>query len=232
MHSRNEFVSQMRRYVGAKQGDINHKHIVDVYNSNVNLPRGYKLKYTDPWCAATVSAAAIECGYTDIIPCECSCNKMIDLFKIMGCWQENDAHTPKLGDLIFYDWEDSGIGDNIGQADHVGVVSEITGNSITIIEGNKGATHECGYRVMNINGRYIRGFAVPRFDDETEAPTPVPEEARTAITYVVQAGDNLTKIANKFNTTVDNLVDLNKKKHPTLIVNRNYIRAGWELTIR
>lgn len=35
--------------------------------------------------------------------------------------------------------------------------------------------------------------------------------------YVIQKGDNLTKIANKFNTTVDELVKLNNIKNPDLI---------------
>lgn len=37
-----------------------------------------------------------------------------------------------------YDWQDTGKGDNTGGADHVGIVEKVVGNTITIIEGNKG----------------------------------------------------------------------------------------------
>ena len=88
MHSRQVIVDKMMSWLGCHEGDPVHKHIIDTYNAHQPLARGYKVKYTDAWCATTVSAAAIECGYTDIIPTECSCNKMIELLKKMDIWQE------------------------------------------------------------------------------------------------------------------------------------------------
>lgn len=38
----------------------------------------------------------------------------IALFQALGSWVENDAYTPEPGDYIFYDWQDSGVGDNTG----------------------------------------------------------------------------------------------------------------------
>lgn len=37
------------------------------------------------------------------------------------------------------------------------------GRSFTVFEGNKGSRHECAYRVLPVNGRYIRGFGVPKY---------------------------------------------------------------------
>ena len=37
------------------------------------------------------------------------------------------------------------------------------GQKITVFEGNKGSRHECGYRTLEINGRYIRGFGIPAY---------------------------------------------------------------------
>ena len=37
------------------------------------------------------------------------------------------------------------------------------GQKITVFEGNKGSRHECAYRVIPVNGRYIRGFGVPKY---------------------------------------------------------------------
>jgi len=167
MHSRQVIVDKMKSWLGCKEGDATHKHIIDTYNSHEPLAQGYKVKYTDAWCATTVSAAAIECGYTDIIPTECSCNRMIKLLQQKGIWQENDAYIPKAGDIIFYDWQDSGIGDNIGTSEHVGIVERVDNGVITVIEGNKSDGVE--KRTIGINGRYIRGYGVPRYDDAPAA---------------------------------------------------------------
>ena len=164
MRNRQVIVDKMRSWVGCHEGDSTHKHIIDVYNARKPLPRGYKGKYTDSWCATTVSAAAIECGYTDIIPCECSCQQMIDLLKVMGIWMENDAYVPQPGDIIFYDWQDSGIGDNVGWSDHVGIVEKCDGNIVVAIEGNN--NDGVNRRSIQVNGKNIRGYGVPRYDKE------------------------------------------------------------------
>ena len=78
------------------------------------LPRGYKLGYTEAWCAAFVSACAIKTGMADIIPQECGCGSMVRLFKQLDSWDESDARIPNPGDIIFFDWDDNGYGDNTG----------------------------------------------------------------------------------------------------------------------
>ena len=104
----NKVISLAQEWVGKKESDGTHKEIIDIYNSHKPLARGYAVKYTDSWCATFVSAVAIKLGYFDIIPTECSCQKMIELFKKIGCWRENEDYTPKPGDIIFYDWQDDG----------------------------------------------------------------------------------------------------------------------------
>lgn len=162
-YSRNAVVKQAQAWIGCKESDGSHKKIIDVYNSHKPLARGYKVKYTDSWCAAFVSAVSIECGYTAIIPTECSCPQMIELFKDLGEWVENDAYKPSAGDVILYDWNDSGSGDNTGTPDHIGIVEKVSGNTITIIEGNKGDA--VARRTIQINGVTIRGYGVPKYDE-------------------------------------------------------------------
>lgn len=162
--TRSKIVAQARSWIGCKESDGSHKQIIDVYNADKPLPRGYKVSYTDAWCATFVTACAIKCGATDIIPKECSCNKMIALLKGLGCWVENDAYVPAAGDLIFYDWEDKGTGDNTGVSDHVGIVEKVSGNTITVIEGNY--NDACKRRVLTVGGKYIRGYGVPKYDSE------------------------------------------------------------------
>ena len=154
-------IAQAKAWLGCKESDGSHKKIIDTYNNHKPLARGYKVKYTDAWCATFVSACAIKCGYTDIIPTECGCDEMIKLFKKLNSWVENDSYIPKPGDIIFYDWQDNGIGDNIGAADHVGIVENVINNVIVVIEGNKNNAVE--RREIQINGRYIRGFGVPKY---------------------------------------------------------------------
>lgn len=161
-YSRNAVVKQAQSWIGCKESDGSHKKIIDVYNSHKPLARGYKVKYTDSWCAAFVSAVSIKCGYTAIIPTECSCPQMIELFKDLGEWVENDAYKPSAGDIILYDWNDSGSGDNTGTPDHIGIVEKVSGNTITIIEGNKGDA--VARRTIQVNGVTIRGYGVPKYD--------------------------------------------------------------------
>ena len=158
-------IEQAKSWLGCKESDGTHKKIIDVYNNHKPLARGYKVKYTDAWCATFVSACAIKCGFTDIIPTECGCSPMIQLFKNIGSWVENDAYIPKSGDIIFYDWQDSGIGDNTGVPDHVGIVEKVSGSTITVIEGNKNNAVE--RRNIQVNGKFIRGYGVPKYDVET-----------------------------------------------------------------
>ena len=66
-------VAQAQSWIGKKESDGSFKSIIDTYNAHKPLARGYAVKYTDEWCATFVSAVAIKCGYTDIIPTECSC---------------------------------------------------------------------------------------------------------------------------------------------------------------
>ena len=148
-------IAQARAWIGCRESDGSHKKIIDIYNSHRPLARGYAVKYTDAWCAAFVSACAIKTGMTDIIPTECGCGEMVKLFQRLGEWDENDARVPNPGDIIFYDWQDSGSGDNTGNPDHVGIVEKVSGGMITVIEGNK--NNAVGRRTIRVNGRYIRG---------------------------------------------------------------------------
>lgn len=161
---RSKVVNIMKAWRGAQQGSVRHREIIDLYNSYTPHPRGYKMTYSAPWCAATVSAAGIQAGLTDIMPVECSCASLIELYRQKGRWVESDAYRPDIGDLVLYDWQDTGKGDNTGAPDHVGMVCSLNPNStMTICEGNMGSDHKVGTRDITINARYIRGFCCPDY---------------------------------------------------------------------
>lgn len=161
---RQNVINIANAWIGCTEMDGSHRKIIDTYNNHKPLARGYSVRYNDAWCATFVSAVAIKAGLTDIIPTECGCNQMIQLFKKLGCWVENDAYVPKLGDIIFYDWDDSGAGDNKGNSDHVGIVVSVNDGKIKVVEGN--ISDAVGYRTIAVNGRYIRGFGCPLFSSK------------------------------------------------------------------
>jgi hypothetical protein len=163
---RNRFVKTAESYWGYRENDGSHKEIIDIYNSQTKLPRGYKVTYTDAWCATFVSAMGHFLGWSDIILPECSCNNMIELYKKAGRWEERDNYVPKIGDIIMYDWDDNGTGDNTGSVEHVGIVVDIDDNRIKIIEGNKNNAVE--YRELAVNGKFIRGYCLPNFIVKSE----------------------------------------------------------------
>lgn len=168
-------VSVAKGWLGIKGGTPEHHTIVDIYNAHRPLARGYKLKYTDAWCAGFASAVAVVAGLTDIIPTEVGCEEHIRLFQAMGRWVEDDAYTPQPGDYIFYDWQDNGQGDNRGYSDHVGIVASCDGINIKAIEGNKG--NAVSERSLKVNGRYIRGYGVPDYDAKAKTMTAADSEA-------------------------------------------------------
>lgn len=181
---RQKVVNQAKSWLGCKESDGSHRKIIDLYNSHKPLARSYAVKYTDAWCATFVSATSIACGYTDIIPTECGCGKMIELYQKLGRWEENDAYNPEPGDVVFYDWDDNGVGDNKGASDHVGIVEKVVGTTITVIEGN--CSNSVKRREIQVNGRYIRGYGLPAFEkkatkEDTGAKLSVEEIAKKVI---------------------------------------------------
>lgn len=166
MKSRTAVTELVTSWLGKNEADGSYKSIIDIYNSYKGpLPRGIKMDYKWAWCACTWSALAIALGYTDIMPIEISCGLLIDKAREMGCWNEDDAYIPNYGDAVLYDWDDNGVGDNTGWPDHIGTVTYRNPEAgyFVVIEGN--CADAVKKRTMSINGRYIRGFITPKYDN-------------------------------------------------------------------
>lgn len=156
---RNEVVKTINNL----KGESGHQRVLDVYNAQNPLPRSYKLQYKDPWCAATVSAVFLMNGYNALS--EVSCTMMVKKAKDLDIWVEDDAYVPQIGDVIMYDWNDNGKGDNLGTPDHVGIVISVTKSKIMVREGNKNKT--LGNRDVTVNSVTIRGYITPPYEDDT-----------------------------------------------------------------
>lgn len=165
---RQKVLAIMQGWVNLSRSAGTHKVIIDTYNGFKPLPRGYAVTYKDAYCATTVSAAGIKAGMTDIIPRECGCGEMVKLFQRMGRWKEQDDYVPDIADIIYYDWGDSGKGDNTGEPDHVGMIESVSGGIMTVIEGNMNGG-VVGRRKIAVNARYIRGFGVPDYASKATA---------------------------------------------------------------
>ena len=195
-----KILEQARAWLGRNEKAGTHKAIIDVYNSHKPLARGYQVKYTDAWCSTFVSAVSIKCGYVDIIPTECGCQNHIELFKKIGCWIEDENRTPNPGDIIFYDWDDNGIGDNKGYADHVGIVECVSNGKITVIEGN--ANNSVKRIYVAVNGKGIRGYGVPKYDKESGTATSKPTSTATASTATSGTTKKATYAAQSFQVSL------------------------------
>ena len=119
--------------------------------------------YRIEWCACFISWLAKKLDITNIIPVDMSCNSQISKFKTMGVW-----HTDRnfqSGDIIYYDWDIS------GDADHVGIVEKVSGNTLTVIEGNNGnfPNDRVRRREISSGSSLIFGYARPKYPVKSSA---------------------------------------------------------------
>ena len=151
-------IETMRAWIGKDK-----RTIIDIYNAHKPLAKGYKVKYTDAWCDTTVSSCFIVNDAVDLIGgTECGVERHIALFKKKGIWQEDGSITPRPGDIICYNWDDS-TQPNDGIADHIGIVEAVNAREVSVIEGNY--NDAVRRRVIPIGWGYIRGYARPKYDE-------------------------------------------------------------------
>lgn len=158
---RMQLVQTAESYLGCKESNGTHCKIIDIYNEHDPLAVDYQVTYTDSWCATYVSAIAIRCQLTDIIPTECGCERQIGLFQELGRWEEADDAIPLPGDLIYYDWDMEEEGESTGRSDHVGIVVGTKWPFVKVVEGNR--DDMVTYRIIRLNHKWIRGYARPDY---------------------------------------------------------------------
>ncbi|MBE6958294.1 MAG: hypothetical protein E7447_04000 [Ruminococcaceae bacterium] len=156
-----QVVSTAEDWLGSKESNNSHIPIIDLYNAHEPLAQGYLVKYDDNWCATFGSVVAIQTGLTDIIPTECGCERQINLFSALGCWEEADDYVPLPGDYIFYCTQNRRPGECTAWSDHVGIVVGTCLGFIKVIEGNAG--EQVTYRYIPINDVTIRGYGLPDY---------------------------------------------------------------------
>ena len=148
-----EYLDVCKKYLGTKEGTSKHRKIVDMFNSS--KLKTFPISYDDAWCSAYISAMAIESGCTDIIPISANCNEMYEKGVIMGIAIPKSKWFPKMGDIVFYDWNLN------GELDHVGAVETMSKNIIHVLEGNK--NDSVSYRDINYKNATITKIIRPRY---------------------------------------------------------------------
>ena len=198
---RKAYVKTAKHYIGAKQGSKLHHKIVDTFNTV--KPDGEVMNYLAPWCAASVTAWAIETvGKKDAkkaFPLDYNCGKLVEKAKKMGAWKESDKYKPSAGDLCVFNW-DGGSGELKSGADHVGVVEKVADGYITTIEGNMGAVSHVGRRTFPVGWQYIRGFILPLYGKIATSTKDTAKQKNTAktenkasqgVSYIVDTPEGL-----------------------------------------
>ena len=108
------------------------------------------------WCACFVSWCADQCGYIEsgLVPKFAGCVDGANWFKSNGKWQDR-TYEPKVGDIIFFDWEDDGT------TDHVGIVEKCENGTVYTVEGNSGDA--CKQRQYAVGSSNIYGYGIPAY---------------------------------------------------------------------
>ena len=228
--SAQDVLNVMRSWIGYSEANGKFRQIIDLYNSHQPLARGYAVQYTDEWCDTAVSAAAIQADCVDLIGTECGCEKHIEIFKEKGIWIEDGTIVPLPGDIILYNW-DCQAQPNDGYSDHIGYVESVSGQMITVMEGNY--NEEVAGEV--IQGKYGNGEERrKKLCDMEYDPDAVQREVNRQLSqneaqadyYVVQENDTLSEIAKRFATTYLELAAWNGITDP------NMIYVGQKIRIR
>lgn len=185
------------------------------YEEEPNGYNKYNLEYygrnsSQPWCVVFIwwlfkhiNASSLFYGGN-----KCAkCGTLFDYYASRG--QASKSWTPNRGDLVEFTF--NGV-----EHAHIGICVSYDGKNVTTIDGNTseiGSQEDGGHVLVRTRGKScIYGVIRPAYKDVPK-PTPTP----TYEYYIVQKGDNLTKIAKKFNTTVDWLVEVNHISNPNLI---------------
>lgn len=157
-------IAQAKSWLGINEYDGRFIEIVNAYNE-IPGARGPAL-VSYPWCAIYVSAVYWK-AIGESRFAEMACDAMIAKFQNLGLYSVSGRLD--VGDVIFYDW------DSNGTSDHVGIITDVTANGYTIIEGNK--SDAVGYRTISASYPYIKGFGfATRLDGEEAKP---PTESST-----------------------------------------------------
>lgn len=118
----------------------------------------------ESWCHMFVSWCANKAGIsTSIIPKTADCDTGMNSFKNWNKFKYSYAnggnYSPKSGDIIYFG--------TTSDASHVGIVSSISGNTITTIEGN--SSDQVRKKTYSLTNTSIIGYGTPAYATTTHS---------------------------------------------------------------
>lgn len=115
------------------------------------------------WCAYFISWCASKAGIpSSIVPRLGNCGSLIDWYRGRSIYySRSSGYIPKPGDMVFFNW------DGGSSAQHIGIVTGVSGGNLYTIEGNTGGAegYMCDGRTRELNGSYVLGYGVPKYND-------------------------------------------------------------------
>ena len=203
--------------------------ILNLANSQLGKTRNDFLSDNPPqeWCAWFITWLAKKTNCTSI-PQSISCTEMSNMFIRNNAFAkynygQNTQYKPQVGNIIFYEWANRADG-----PDHVGIIVNVSGNTISVIEGNKpndskGVT-EVGLRTLNYRdtsywASHIYGWGTPDYGANSQSSEFIgPIDTRNNATTVNQTmadaiiSDEDLGYEIDFNTYYDEYLERYNKK--------------------
>ncbi len=112
------------------------------------------------WCASFVSWCADRAGIpSSVIPITADCDAMKNGSTRYHKWDSNSLNFMKKNDVIFF-----APTSNPSDATHTGIITKISGTSVSVVEGNTGPYYgpdivrEITYTVDRNSGRIVNGY--------------------------------------------------------------------------
>lgn len=151
-------------FVGMRENSQQFKQFVNGYNTIKPLPRGYRLKCSDEWCAAFLSYLSFKRGSLAALPAECSCVQMRKKLLENGATEikaKSDTDL-KAGDIVFYRFKKASP-THVGIIDSYPRVSGVKGRMWKVLEGNKNETVD--FRYIHFNDKTVHSFIRPAWEN-------------------------------------------------------------------
>ncbi len=187
------------------------------YEEASNGYNKYNLEYygresAAAWCCVFVWWVFRRCGASNLFY---NGKKTASCTTLRNAMIGQKVKEPKLGDLTFFNFNSD------SKTEHIGIFLRMVDSThIETVDGNTSEDNDPngGHVMKRIRSiKCVDCFIRPKYEEDVE---------KEKIEYTVQKGDNLTKIAKKFDTDVQTLVKLNNISNP------NLIRVGQKLIIK